>query len=72
MASFRETREALLLAYDEDLINHEEFVLLYNLNTSKSFDYSYWNYNRFDLDYWSDEEYMSNLRFCKADVYRLF
>ena len=35
MASFCETREALLLAYDEDLINDEEFVLLYNLNMSK-------------------------------------
>ena len=35
MASFRETREALLLVYDEDLINDEEFVLLHNLNMSK-------------------------------------
>ena len=72
MASFRETRKALLLAYDEDLINHEEFVLLYNLNTNKIFDYSYCNYNRFDLDGWSDGECKRGLRFCKADVYRLF
>ena len=63
MASFRETREALLLAYDEDLINDEEFLLLYNLNTSKKFDYPYWNYNRFDLDDCSDEECRSSLRF---------
>ena len=27
------TRETLLLAYDQELINDEEFVLLYNLNT---------------------------------------
>ena len=72
MASFRETREVLLLAYDEDLINDEEFVLLYNLNTSKNFDYHYWNYNRFDLNNWSDEECRGDLRFYKADVYRLF
>ena len=72
MASFRETREALLLAYDEDLINDEEFVLLYNLNTSKNFDHLYWNYNRFDLDDWSDEERRSDLTFYKADIYRLF
>ena len=83
------TRETLLLAYDQELINDEEFVLLYNLNTrggsrtaatfwkqcwktltiitksstldvaavldpplntSKHFDYPYWNYNRFDLN----------------------
>ena len=72
MASFREANETLLLAYDEDLINDEEFVLLYNLNTSKNFDYSYWNYNRFNLDDWSDEECRSDLRFYEADVYRLF
>ena len=65
MASFRETREALLLTCDEDLINDEEFVLLYNLNTSKNFDYSYWNYNRFNLDDWSDEECRRTLDFIK-------
>ena len=31
MASFLETGEALLLAFDEDLINDKEFVLLYQL-----------------------------------------
>ena len=31
-----------------------------------------WNYNRFYLDDWSDEECRSDLRFYKADVYRLF
>ena len=68
MASLRETREALLLAYDEDLINDEKSVLLYNLNTSKIFDYPYWNYSRFDFDDWSDEECKSDLRFYKADA----
>ena len=36
---------------EQFLISDEEFVLLYNLNTSKNFDYTYWNYSRFDLDY---------------------
>ena len=105
------TRETLLLAYDQELINDEEFVLLYNLNTrgrsrtaatfwkqcwkpltiitksstldvasvldpplntSKHFDYPYWNYNRFDLNDWSDEECRSNLKFCKADENQTF
>ena len=39
MVSFLETREALLLTFDQQLINDEEFVLLYNLNTSKNLDY---------------------------------
>ena len=72
MASFCDAREALLLAYHQDLTNDEEFFLLCNLNTSTNFDYCYWNYNRFDLDDWSDEECRSDLRFYKADVYWLF
>ena len=72
MASFCDTREALLLAYHQDLTNDEELFLLCNLNTSTNFDYCYWNYNRFDLDDWSDEECRSDLRFYKADVYWLF
>ena len=72
MASFRDTREALLISYDEDLINDKEFVLLYKLTNSKNFGYRYWNYSRLVLDYWSDEECRSDLRVYKADVYTLF
>jgi len=72
MASFRDTREALLLAYDQGLINDEEFVLLYDINTSKNLDYPYWNYDRFDLDSWSDDECRSDLRLYKADFETLF
>lgn len=72
MASFRDTRDALLIAYDQQLMNDEEFILLYNINTSKNFDYPYWNYELFKLDNWSDDECRSDLRFYKADVYRLF
>ena len=38
MASLREIREASLVTYDQQRINDEEFVLLYNLNTSKNLD----------------------------------
>ena len=72
MASFRETRDALLLAHDQELINDEEFVLLYNINTSKNYDYPYWNYKIFDLDDWSDDECRSDFGFYKNDVYRLY
>ena len=66
MASFRET---LLVAYDQSII--DEFVLLYDLNTSKNLDFPYWNYENFDLDNWTDEECKADLSFQKADVYRL-
>ena len=45
---------------------------MYNLNTSKNFDYPCWNYSRFDLDDWSDEKCRSELSFYKGDVYKLF
>ena len=60
MAFFRETREALLLTYDQ-----------HDLNTSKNSGYPYWNYDRFDLDNWTDDKCKTDLRFYKSDVYRL-
>ena len=71
MASFRETREASLITYDQQLRNDEEFVLLYDLNISKNPDYPHWNYNRCDLDNWTDDECKTDLRFYKSGVYRL-
>ena len=71
MASFRETRETLLLSYDEGLLNDEEFILLYDLNTSKNLDFPYWKYSNFDLDEWTNDECLSDFRFNKADVFRL-
>ena len=71
MASIREIREALLLTYDQQLINDEEFVLLYDLKASKNPDYLHWNYDRFDLNNWTDDECITYLIFYKSDVYRL-
>ena len=35
MASFRDKRDALLIAYDNGLLGDEEFVMLYDINTTK-------------------------------------
>ena len=69
--SFRKTREALLLSHDENMINDEEFVMLYNINTSKNLDYPYWKYDPFNLDELSDAECKSYFRFYRSDIYRL-
>ena len=50
MATFRETRDALLLAHSADIFPDEEFVLLFYLHTSKNLGYPYWLYNEFDLE----------------------
>ena len=72
MANFRETREALLHAHDQQLINDEEFVFLYHIHRSKNFDFPYWNHTRFDLNEWTNDECLADFRFHKAHVYRFY
>ena len=55
-----------------DIFPDEEFVLLFDLHTSKNLGYLYWSYNEFDLEDWNDYECGSELRFLKGDVHRLF
>ena len=71
MATFREAREALLLANDLHLIDDEEMLLLYDLNRSKNLDIPYWKYEKFELDSLSDDECKSEFRFLKHDIYTL-
>ena len=56
MSRFREAREALLYAFSDDLIDGEEFILLYDLNTSKNRDFEHWIYQSFDLNEISEDE----------------
>ena len=43
MADLRKTRESLLLAFSDNLIDDVEFSLLYDVNNSRN-DYPYWVY----------------------------
>ena len=56
MATFRDARDALMLANDMTLIDDEELLLLYDLNSSKNLDLPYWRYDKFDLDTLTDAE----------------
>ena len=71
MAPFRNTRTALFYANDQNLIDDEEFVPLYDLNSSNNLDLPYWKYPEFDLDRLTDAECQAELRFLKSDVYML-
>ena len=70
MASLRETRNALLVAYDSELIDDEQFLLLNDMNSSIN-DYPYWNYNKFNLEEMDDSETWTEFRFLKNDLYTL-
>ena len=71
MPKSRETRISLLYVSDSIVINDEEFVLLYDINTTKSPDFPYWNYEAFELDMMSDVECQAEFHFYKNDVYNL-
>ena len=53
MPLFRENRTSLLCAFDSGVINEEEFVLLYDINTAKSPDLPYWTMNILILITWT-------------------
>ena len=71
MASLRHVRECLLMSNALNLINDEEFVLLYDLNSTKNPDFPYWKYEKFDLDLMTDDECKAEFRFLKNDIYFL-
>ena len=71
MAPLRNIRNSLLLALESNIIDDEEFLLLYKLNLSKNPDLPFWSYKQFCLEIMSDDECKSEFRFLRGDVYRL-
>ena len=45
MAGFKQAREELLVAFCDNVTDAETFVMLYDLNKSKNFDYPYETYD---------------------------
>ena len=68
MASFKETRNALLLAYNDDIIDDEEFVLLYDLQTSKNPCFPYEEYDHFNLEAMDSVDCKAEFRVEKNDI----
>ena len=71
MPSFRETREHLLLAWNINLISDEEYLLLYDVNTSHNPDFNYWIYEAFDFESIPADDCYTEFRFEKNDILRL-
>ena len=70
MSNFRETRETLLYSHFNNVIDDEEFVFLFYLNSSKIPDIKYWKYHTFDLNSYGDDV-VSQFRFIKRGTPRL-
>ena len=50
MTSFKTVREAIVLGYDNGLVDDEEFVLLYDAFTSENLPFPYYKYPEFSLE----------------------
>ena len=68
MASFRESRSILLQSFDDGDISKDEFLLPYDVNTSKNPDFPYENYGKFDLNDIDDSRGLSEFRFRKSEL----
>ena len=60
-------RDALLTGSFYDIIDDDEFVLLYDTYSSKPI-FPYWKFPRFSVDEWSDVEYKTELRLAKKHL----
>ena len=58
-------------SYDDGLIDIDEFVLLYDLNTSKNPEFPYENYDVFELENVDEAECKAEFRVEKADLPQL-
>ena len=65
--ALREVRDAILLAYDANVIDAEEFTVLHEANRSREL-FPYWKAPKLDLDGWDNIECKTELRFEKSDL----
>ena len=67
-ASYREIRNLLLESFDDFNISEDEFLLLYDTDTSKIPDFPYDCYGTFDLNEMNASGCLAEFRFHKNDV----
>ena len=68
MASFRDILNLIIESFDDDNISQDEFILVYDANTSKNPDFPYDCYGSFNLKEMDDYECLAEFRFHKNDV----
>ena len=68
MSSLKAAKNHLLISHFEEVINDEEFLLLYDINKSSNPDLSCNLYEFFDFDVPEEDEYLSEFRFRKQDI----
>ena len=69
--AFKDLRNSLIISYDDGFIDDEEFVLLYDLYSSKDLDFPYDAYALFDLEELDEAECVAEFVFVK-ETYELW
>lgn len=66
--SLKNVQECILLSYTQNLLDDEEFCLLYNANSSNYLVFDHKQYSKFTLEVISEEECLASFRFRKLDI----
>ena len=70
--AFRDLRNLLLISHDDDLIDDDELLALYDLYFSKNLGFLYDSYLPFDLQELGESESVAEFRFRKRDIKALY
>lgn len=68
MPSFKEACDILKIALADEIINDEEFVVLFELFTPANPEYPYWKYDKFRFENLDPYECKTELRFEKTNL----
>ena len=68
MISIKETRDFILLCYDQGIVNDKELLVLYEQYKSPSLDLPYSSFPLFDLDDMEGDECLAEFRVEKRDI----
>lgn len=68
MASFQQVQEALIYSLEQEIIDDEEFALLYNMYTPQNLPFPHCSYKKFSLRHKDLAECKADFRFDKHDI----
>ena len=66
--AFKNVRNLLLINHNDDFINDDEFVVLYDPFVSKNLDFPYDSYAQFYLEELDESESFAEFRFGKREI----
>lgn len=66
--SFKKVRDSLVYCLADDILDEEDFILLYDAYSSVNPSYPYWEYDDFCVNYFDSSECLTEFRVNKEDI----